>query len=72
MMFGVSKALPQLMSQSFPTEVWKIGDFNLTVEMGTAAHMMLINAARAGQEVAVETHLTLVPAPGTPIKRGQP
>ena len=71
MMFSSSKAIPQLVSQAFPVEVWKIGDFNLNVEMGTASHMMLINAARAGQEVAVDTHLTLVPAPGAPIKRGQ-
>ena len=34
MMFSSSKAIPQLVSQAFPVEVWKIGDFNLNVEMG--------------------------------------
>jgi hypothetical protein len=71
MMFSSTEAVPQLVSQTFPVEVWKVGDINLNVEMGTAAHTMLINAARAEREVAVETHLTRVPASRTSIKRGQ-
>lgn len=70
MMFSVTKAVPVLVSQRFPTEVWQVGDFTLNVEMGSGSHMMLINAARDSQEVAVETHLKLVPKPGTPTKRG--
>lgn len=59
------QGIPSIVSQEFPTEVWRVGDHHIKVEMGTQLHASLISAAKLKLSVSLVTRVEF-----PPVKRG--
>lgn len=57
--------VPQLVSQEFPRQTWRVGAREFDVEMGTDVSTSLINAAKRGSSVMIVTELRCRPATNT-------
>lgn len=58
------KGVPSIVSQSFPNEVWRIGEEVITVDMGSVGHVDLVNAAKSKSVIEVELRIKHRPVQG--------
>lgn len=57
------EGVPELVSQAFPHEVWRVGSRTLEVEMGTRLRTSLINAAKGQDTVEVTVRISFPDRP---------